>query len=52
MVRLGGLDKLKKKKFNDLIGNGTRDFLACSIVPQTNYETACPLSHMHISKCV
>jgi hypothetical protein len=30
---LEGLGKLKKK-FNDLIGNGTRDIPVCSIVPQ------------------
>jgi hypothetical protein len=34
-VRLEGLGKLKKKKkFNDFIGNQTRDLPACSIVPQ------------------
>jgi hypothetical protein len=34
IVRLEGLGKLKKK-FNDLIGNRTRDLLACSIVHQS-----------------
>jgi hypothetical protein len=34
-VRPEGLDKFKeKKKFNYLIGTGTRDLAACSIVPQ------------------
>jgi hypothetical protein len=33
-VRLEGLNQLKKKKFNDLIGNRTRILPACSIVPQ------------------
>jgi hypothetical protein len=41
IVRLEVVDNLKKKKTNDLIGNGTRDLPACSIVPQLRgpYET-------------
>jgi hypothetical protein len=43
IVRLQGLGKLKK--FNDLIGNRTRDLPAYTIIPQTTTlpgEPICP----------
>jgi hypothetical protein len=40
-VRLEGLHKLEKKS-NDLIGNRTREFPACSIVPQPSTLPLCP----------
>jgi hypothetical protein len=39
-VRLEGFGKLKKS--NNLIGNGTRDLLACSIVPQPTTLSRAP----------
>jgi hypothetical protein len=41
-VRLEGLGKLKKS--NDLIGNRTRDLLACSIMPQPTTIPRAPFS--------
>jgi hypothetical protein len=34
LVRLEGFDKLKKKQFNNLIGNQTYYLPTCNIVPQ------------------
>jgi hypothetical protein len=45
IVQLEGLGELKKP--NDLIGNRTRDFPACSIVPQ---PTTLPRALKHIPK--
>jgi hypothetical protein len=42
-VRLEGLGKLKK--FNDLIGNRTRDLPSCSIVPQATTLPRSPTSN-------
>jgi hypothetical protein len=46
-VRLEGLDQLKKKKSNDLIGNRARDIPACTVVPQ---PTMLPLAPLQINK--
>jgi hypothetical protein len=45
-VRLEGLRKLNKK-FNDLIGNRTRDLPACSIVPEPAMLPGAPNSTLN-----
>jgi hypothetical protein len=38
------------KNSNDTIGNGTRDFPVCSVVPQTTNETAVHTDNIHATE--
>jgi hypothetical protein len=42
-VRLEGLGELEKS--NDLVGNRTREFMACRIVPQPSTQPRTPLQN-------
>jgi hypothetical protein len=46
LVRLKGLGKFEKKKIVNLIGSRTRDFPACSVVPQRSHMPQSHYSHL------